>query len=87
MNTKTKVITGFIVGAALGAASGLLLAPRSGRKTRKKLKVESKRLANELMEKANESLDSAKKSYNEKVEEYSKRGKSSMNHLSESIKV
>lgn len=87
MNTKTKVIGGFILGAVLGAASGLMLAPRSGRKTRKKLKEDSKRIANELIERANESLDSAKKSYNEKVEEYSKRGKSSMNHLSESIKV
>ncbi|MEQ9413560.1 MAG: YtxH domain-containing protein [Cyclobacteriaceae bacterium] len=53
MNTKTKVIGGFIIGAALGAASGLMLAPISGRKTRKKLKEESRRLPNELIEKSN----------------------------------
>ncbi|MFZ1806928.1 MAG: YtxH domain-containing protein [Cyclobacteriaceae bacterium] len=87
MNTKTKVIGGFIIGAALGAASGLMLAPSSGRKTRKKLKAESKRLANELIEKANESLDSAKKAYNHKIEEYTKNGKSSIDHLTETIKV
>lgn len=87
MNTKLKVIGGVIVGAALGAAAGLMLAPSSGRKTRKKLKAESKRLANELIEKANESLDSAKKAYNEKIEEYTKNGKSSIDHLKESIKV
>ncbi|MEQ8364899.1 MAG: YtxH domain-containing protein [Cyclobacteriaceae bacterium] len=87
MNTKTKVIGGFIIGAALGAASGLMLAPSSGRKTRKKLKADSRRLANELIEKANESLDSAKKTYNKKIEEYTKNGKSSIDHLTESIKV
>ncbi|MCB0492041.1 MAG: YtxH domain-containing protein [Cyclobacteriaceae bacterium] len=87
MNTNTKVIGGVILGAAIGAATGLMLAPRSGRKTRKKLKAESKRLANELIEKANESLDSAKKAYNQKVDEYTKNGKSSIDHLTESIKV
>lgn len=87
MNTKTKVIGGFIIGAVLGAATGLMLAPRSGRKTRKKLKAESKRLANELVEKANESLASAKKAYNEKIEEYTRNGKSKIDHLTESIKV
>jgi gas vesicle protein len=87
MNTNTKVIGGVILGATLGVATGLMLAPRSGRKTRKKLKAESKRLANELIEKANESLDSAKKAYNQKVDEYTKNGKSSIDHLTESIKV
>ncbi|MBX2943887.1 MAG: YtxH domain-containing protein [Cyclobacteriaceae bacterium] len=87
MNTKTKVLGGFIIGAAFGVATGLLLAPRSGLKTRKKLKAESKRLANELKEKANESLASARKAYNQKIEEYSKNGKSKLEHLKESIKV
>ncbi len=47
MNTKTKVIGGFLLGTAIGAATGLLLAPRSGRKTRKKIKNESKKLADD----------------------------------------
>jgi len=87
MNTKTKVIGGIILGAALGTVTGLMLAPRSGRKTRKKLKAESKRLANDLIEKANESLDSAKKAYNHKIEEYTKNGKSSIDNLTDTIKV
>lgn len=87
MNTNVKVLGGFIIGAALGTVSGLMLAPRSGRKTRKKLKAESRRLANDLVEKANESLDSAKKAYNKKIEEYTKNGKSSIDQLTESIKV
>ena len=87
MNTKAKVLSGFLLGAAVGAATGLILAPRSGEKTRKKIKEEPKRLANELIEKANESLYSAKKTYNEKLDNYTKRGKSSLDHLSESISV
>ncbi|HPI79298.1 MAG: YtxH domain-containing protein [Cyclobacteriaceae bacterium] len=87
MNTKTKVLGGFLIGAALGAATGLMLAPRSGKKTRKKLKAGSQRLANELIEKANESLDSMKEAYNKKIEEYTRNGKSRIDHFTESIKV
>ena len=85
MNTKVKVIGGFLAGAAIGAVSGILLAPYSGRKTRKKIKNESKRMADELIDKANESLASAKRAYNKKLEEYAKTGKTGIDNLTESI--
>lgn len=85
MNTNTKVIGSLFIGAALGAAAGVLLAPHSGRKTRKKIKAESKRMADELIEKANESLATAKRNYNKKLEEYVKTGKSTINNLSDAI--
>ena len=85
MNTSTKVIGGFLIGAALGAASGILLAPSSGRKTRKKIKSESKKMADEIIDKANQTLAQAKKSYNKKLEEYVKTGKSGIDNLSEAI--
>lgn len=87
MNTNTKIISGFLMGAALGTATGLILAPSSGKKTRKKLKAESKRLANELIEKANESLEDAKRAYNKKVDNYTKTGKASMENLAENIRM
>lgn len=85
MNTKTKVFGGFLLGAAIGALTGVLFAPRSGRKTRKKIKNESKRLADEMIEKANESLATAKRKYNQRLDEYVKGGKSKIDHLTEAI--
>lgn len=87
MNTKLKVASGFLLGAAIGAATGLILAPRSGKKTRKKLRSKSNRIAHDLIQKANASLDSAKEAYNQKINDYTKKGKSSLDHLSESIHV
>lgn len=84
MNTKTKVIGGFLLGTAIGAATGLLLAPNSGRKTRKKIKKESKRMANDVISKANESLQTAKKAFDQKLDAYMMKGKSVVDpHLSE----
>lgn len=85
MNTNTKIIGSLLIGITLGAATGLLLAPRSGKKTRKKIKAESKRMADELIENANESLANAKRNYNKKLEEYVKTGKASINNLSDRI--
>ncbi|HEY5691747.1 MAG TPA: YtxH domain-containing protein [Cyclobacteriaceae bacterium] len=78
MNTKTKVIGGFLLGAAIGAVTGLLLAPSSGKKTRKKIKNESKLMADEVITKANESLKSAKKAFDQKLETFMKKGKSAV---------
>lgn len=87
MNAKLKVASGFLLGAAIGTVTGLILAPRSGKKTRRMLQSKSSRIANDLIEKANASLDSAKETYNKKINDYTKKGKSSLDHLSESIHV
>lgn len=73
MNTKTKVISGIILGAAVGTATALLLAPSSGKKTRKKIKSESKRLADDVISKANDSLKTAKKAFEERLDTYMKK--------------
>jgi len=43
-----------VLGALVGAAAGILLAPKSGKATRKQLKKQSKRLAKVTKRKANE---------------------------------
>ncbi len=43
MNTTAKVLGGFLLGAALGTATGLLISPASGRKNRKMLKRQSRK--------------------------------------------
>lgn len=87
MNTTTKIIGGFLAGATLGVAAGLLLAPNSGQKTRKRIMKESKRLTNQFTDAVSHSLDSVKKSYNKKLDEYADNGKSAIETLKKTIKV
>ncbi len=53
MSNKTDNLLAFIVGAAIGAVAGVLLAPDSGANTRKKLKSKLE----DLKEKGAEKLD------------------------------
>lgn len=53
MSNKTENLVAFVVGAAIGALAGVLLAPDSGANTRKKIK---KKLA-DLQEKGADALD------------------------------
>jgi gas vesicle protein len=87
MNTTVKVLGGFLVGAVAGTVAGLLFAPNSGKKTRKRLLDESNRLKGELSDSVSHTIDSAKKTYNEKLDEYAKNGKSSIDTLKQSMKA
>lgn len=53
MKTSTKIWTGFIAGAALGTAAGILLAPDKGTNTRKKIAEKSKELSHNMAESYN----------------------------------
>jgi gas vesicle protein len=49
MNNNTlKILSGFLLGAVLGMAAGLLVAPTTGRQARKKLSKKSKKLARQM---------------------------------------
>jgi gas vesicle protein len=48
MSNDQKVIIGFLCGAAAGALAGLLLAPRSGEETRKKIAEKAGELKEDL---------------------------------------
>lgn len=87
MNSTMKIIGGFIAGAALGAVAGILMAPESGDKTRKRMMDESKRLADQFTESLSKTLDSVKSTYNKKMEEYAQTGKSTIDNLKETMKV
>ncbi len=68
-------VTGLICGAAIGAGVALLMAPESGKRTRKKITRAAEDLrenatdrwediADEVREKVDEELDGAKKRFN-----------------------
>jgi gas vesicle protein len=53
MKDTSKVMLSFLVGALVGAAAGVLLAPDKGKNTRKKIKTS----LNDLNEKAKDTLN------------------------------
>ncbi len=56
------------IGAAIGAAAGMLLAPHSGRVTRLKLKQQAKKGANKTTDKLGDAKDAIKDKAADKVD-------------------
>ena len=77
MNTTTKVLSGFLAGAAIGTIAGILIAPDKGRNTLKKLKEESKHLTDDIAGSVSRTMHELTHSYRDKdrVKEESKNGK------------
>jgi len=86
MNAK-NLIGGLLAGAAIGVAIGILLAPASGKDTRKGLASGSRRLADSLTGSVEESLESLKGKFNGGVDEVTRRGKDLINSTNERVKV
>lgn len=87
LNTTMKVVGAFLLGTAIGTATGLLVAPSSGNSARKQLKKKSKKYSQEALEIASDYLDSLRKGYNKKVDSYAGNGKAAIESLKESVKL
>lgn len=87
MNATAKIIGGFLAGAMLGVAAGLLMAPESGRNTRKKIADKSKEFTDEVAKSVSRSLDTVKSTYNKKVDEFANAGKSTIDSTKDRIKA
>lgn len=87
MNNTTKIIGGFLAGAALGVAAGVLMAPDSGKRTRRRLADKSKEYSDQLSDSVSKTLDTVKSSYNKKLDEYASTGKHSIDAVKEKIKA
>ena len=86
MNAK-NLIGGFLAGAAIGVAAGLLMAPYSGAKSRKKILRGSQKIKRNVIDYVEGSLDGIRTQFNDKIETLAKRGKETLNHASEKIKM
>ncbi|HEX5170170.1 MAG TPA: YtxH domain-containing protein [Cyclobacteriaceae bacterium] len=87
MKRKIQMIGGLLVGVALGTAAGILMAPSSGRKTRRILLKKSKKIGNEFENAMRDSIGQIKSNYNKKVEEFGVDGINSIKSLKEKIKI
>ena len=63
-----KTLPGILVGLAVGAVVGLLLAPESGKKTRKKITSESDSFFKDLQDQLQTGLENIKDQYNDYVD-------------------
>ncbi len=70
-----KILTGFFVGAMGGLIAGLLIAPDSGKGTRKKINDTASKIKNELSDFAEETLEATKKSISESMDDLAKNHK------------
>lgn len=87
MNTTSKIIGGFLTGAMIGVAAGLLMAPQSGKRTRKKILDKSREFSDEVAKTVSKGLGTVKSTYNQKVEELANMGKSTIDSGKERIKA
>lgn len=63
-----KSLPGILVGLAVGAVVGLLLAPESGKKTRKRISSESDSFFKDLQDQLQSGLDNIKSQYDDYVD-------------------
>jgi gas vesicle protein len=86
-NDPKNLIGGFIAGAAVGIAIGMLLAPSEGRQTRQKIVDGSVKLKDNLVDTVNDSIEKLKDQFNTKVDQIAKEGKKTADYTSEKMKV
>ena len=87
MKDSKKLIGGLIAGTAIGVAVGMLLAPTSGQKARRKIVNGSLKLKDDLMASVDDSIETVRKQIITKIDQLSKAGKEVVNHASEKAKV
>jgi len=87
MKKRIQLIGGLLIGVAIGAAVGMLMAPYSGKKSRNMLVKKSKNFGKQLGGVVQDSVEGIKETYNKKIDEYADRGISSINTVKEKAKV
>jgi gas vesicle protein len=73
MNSTTKILTAFAIGAVAGVVAGILFAPAKGSETRKNIREGGQKVADNMKSKFNEvkgKLECAKDKAEKVMEEY-----------------
>jgi gas vesicle protein len=83
-NANSKIMIGFLAGAAAGVLAGVLFAPDKGTETRKKISKKSGEAADSLKHKFNDFVDGLKETYataKESVDDAIDKGSFKMNTI------
>jgi gas vesicle protein len=73
------VLSGFLVGSVIGAATALLFAPRSGEETRTEIRDKAIELRDQATETVKSTVEDVRDNVREKVEGLKQRGKYTVN--------
>ena len=73
------ILSGFLVGSVIGAATALLFAPRSGEETRMGIRDKAVELRDQATDTVRSKVDDVKDNVREKVEGLKQRGKYTIN--------
>ncbi len=87
--SSSKVLLGFVAGAAVGALAGILFAPDAGSNTRKKIVSKTGDLTDSVKSSFGEFIDGVKESYagvKGDAEEMADKAKAKMNNLKNETK-
>jgi len=88
-NSNSKIMVGFLAGAAAGVLAGILFAPDKGTETRKKISKKSGEAADSLKHKFNDFVDGLKETYataKESVDDAADKGNMKLNSLKGEVK-
>ncbi|MCY7311172.1 MAG: YtxH domain-containing protein [Bacteroidota bacterium] len=86
---SSKVLLGFLAGAAAGALAGILLAPEKGSETRKKIAGKAGNITDSVKNSFGDFIDSVKGAYagaREDAEEFGDKATGKMNSLKNEAK-
>ncbi len=87
--SSTKVLLGFVAGAAVGALAGILFAPETGENTRKKITDKTGDWTDAAKESFNGVLDGVKNAYSgakDRMEEFGDHPKANMTDVRNDVK-
>jgi gas vesicle protein len=88
--STTKVLLGFVAGAAVGALAGILFAPDSGENTRKKIQDKTGDWGDAAKDSFNGLIDGVKNAYSgakDKMEEFGDHAKANMTSARNDVKA
>jgi gas vesicle protein len=86
---SSKIVVGFLAGAAVGALAGILFAPDKGSNTRKKISSKSGELTDSVKSSFNDFIDGVKQTYSgakEEVEEFGNKAKARLDGVKHDVK-
>lgn len=81
-----KSLPGILIGLAVGAIVGILLAPESGKQTRGKIASDSDSFFKDLQDQLQSGLESIKSQYNDYVDSASEQAKDEVNQAKRKAK-